>query len=44
VVGTVAGDDTVLVIMQNAERARALKQKLDALSAVSELQLGGSAR
>jgi len=35
VVGTVAGDDTVLVVMQDAGRARKLKKRLDTLASAN---------
>jgi arginine repressor len=36
VLGSVAGDDTVLVVLEDATAARALKRRLD--------QIGGAAR
>lgn len=33
VVGSVAGDDTILVVLENAARARGLKRELDGLAA-----------
>jgi transcriptional regulator of arginine metabolism len=48
VIGTVAGDDTVLVIMERVGLARGLKQKLDAIAASGTVgagtETGGSAK
>ena len=46
VVGTVAGDDTVLVVMQDVPRARHLRKRLDAIAASngSSSGNGGSAK
>ena len=46
VMGSVAGDDTVLVVMQDAVLARKLKKRLDAIGAtgVDHSANGGSAR
>ena len=43
VIGTVAGDDTVLVVMENARLARALEKRLDAIAAVGGAANGGAA-
>jgi len=40
VIGTVAGDDTVLVIMQDIAHAKLLKQRLDAIGAAAATPIG----
>ena len=46
VVGSVAGDDTVLVVMQDTNLARGLRKRLDAIAASngSHTSMGGAAK
>jgi transcriptional regulator of arginine metabolism len=44
VVGTVAGDDTVLVVLEDSAAARSLKKRLDAIALGATAAAGGSAK